>query len=291
MKQRLIFSLVVLLASVMMLNASSVVPTVHPNVKMIQRMPAANQEASQITLKANQGDLYNMAGTADDRFDGGKTPNGIMCLYLVMQDGNGGEKINFRAYFRNDAMNSLNGFYRLGIDNGKDEQGNLVDLYDNLIDVKGDGNVAKMTNAYMQASLIGIKEVNGLKDQRIYDIYVESDQYVFTLQVPVFGVNKAEFDANPNTGGFYPADQAYLFDEETANFEASYTIDQSTITMADEEPNVIYLEGKDENRSIITLKFNSAHYDDGTLIPTGTYTIDRTGNAGTVSASEGYRAG
>jgi len=264
--------------------------TIMLGANAISRIPAANQAASKITLQANQGYLYNMAGTDDDRFEGGKAPNGIMRLDLVMQNTDGTEKINFRACFRNDAMNTLNGVYRLGIAYDKDEQGNLVDLYDNLIDVKGDGNVAKMTNAYMQASIIGIKEVNGLKDQRIYDIYVESDQYVFTLQVPVFGINKAEFDANPNTGGFYPADQAYLFDEETDNFDFSYTTDQLTL-FTDENPKVLYLQGFIENQHGIMLKFNVDHVEEGTYIPAGTYTIDKTDAAGTVRASTGYEAG
>jgi len=231
-----------------------------------------------------------MAGTADDRFDGGKAPNGIMRLNLVMMDDQGGEKINFMAYFRNDAMNSLNGVYRLGIAYDQDEQGNLVDLYDNLIDVAGNGQVSKMTNAYMQASVIGIKEMNGLKDQRIYDIYIVSDQYEFTLQVPVFGINKAQYDADNNTGGFYPADQGFLNDEETIDFNQTYGNDQMTL-YTDPDPKVLYLVGSVDKQHEVVLKFNVAEVDANTYIPAGEYTIDRTGAAGTVSASTGYLEG
>jgi hypothetical protein len=259
-------------------------------VGQASRMPAANQAASKITLKANQGYMYNMAGTDDDRFEGKKAPNGIMRLNLVMMDDQGGEKINFMAYFRNDAMNSLNGVYRLGIAYDQDDQGNLVDLYDNLIDVAGNGQVSKMTNAYMQASVIGIKEMNGLKDQRIYDIYIVSDQYEFTLQVPVFGINKAQYDADNNTGGFYPADQGFLNDEETIDFSQTYGNDQMTL-YTDPDPKVLYLVGSVDKQHEVVLKFNVAEVDANTYIPAGEYTIDRTGAAGTVSASTGYLEG
>ncbi|GEM_PF-3451662 len=273
----------------LILCAMLMVLSVNANVRQIRR--AANANPQQITLKANQGYLYNWEGTADaERWEGGKTQKGVMRLELGMAQGEG-ENFQFKKnlivyFFNKESQTSLNGIYELGIYYANDEQGNPLYLYDNIVDINGNGTDLKaMTGAYLQASVIGV-ENNMLK----YDLYFISNEYEFAVQVPIIGINNVIANENPQADNafFTPTDQTFFMNESQLDFEYNYS-DVELGYDASYNPNLVRVHGYTQGQSYICLDFVVDVLDANSYIPAGTYDVVGSGEVGIVK-SAGYLA-
>ena len=271
----------------LVLCAMLMVLGVNANVRQIRRAAEANP--TQITLQVNRGYLYNWEGTTDDRFNSGVAPKGIMRLELGVTQGEGDDfqfKKNLIAYFYNSGdVTALNGVHSLGIYYNEE----VGYLYDNIVDIKGNGNQADiigMEGLYLQASVIAVE--NGMK---VYDLYFISQQYEFSVQVPVIGINNVVANADPSAENafFTPSDQTFFMNEATADFEYNFA-DLEIGYDPTYAPNIVRVSGYNEGQSYIVLDFVVSVIDANTYIPAGTYTISDSGEAETVVKSKGFLA-